>query len=152
MGYRIYGVEISTPMVQHASMVHQQHGMQGGVIEGDIFKLDELLPEIPDLVACIRFAYYFGQESRLKLLHALARASRRYVLIQYKTDETFKGRRNLARQLKSTKPRKNHLLWHFVSRHAIENEFHLANLTPLKICKIGPFSDRVYILAEKKTA
>jgi hypothetical protein len=81
----------------------------------------------------------------VELLKALAAASRRYLLVQYKTLETFKGRFNVARAT-----RKSRIQPHgFCTDEQIREELSAANLNCLLISKISYSSDRVFVLAEK---
>lgn len=143
LGFRVLGVDFSPAMVNYAAQEQRELDLPGVVRLGDAFQLDRVLEEKPDLVACIRFAYYFAPEQRIELLKALARATGRYVLVQYKTADTYKGRRNLARQVAAAKRQKKHLRWHFATLETIGLELAAAGLEVIALRKFGPFSDRV---------
>lgn len=143
-GFHVVGVDLSEPMVDAATTEHRQLGLAGSVLHGDAFHLKGLLAEAPDLVASIRFCYYFGRELRIELLRALAASTRRYVLVQYKTSETFKGMQNLKRHRR----RQPHNAKAHCTAAEIMDEIEAAGLTCLRIAAIGQFSDRVFVLAE----
>lgn len=149
-GYTVYALDISEGMVTASQKAHKAAGLAGKAGLGDVFNLNEVLEENPDLVACIRFVYYFNGADRVKLLRVLAEASRRYVLVQYKTTETIKGQITQARRMsEEEKPNKTHLEQRAVSFDGIIKELKEAGLNPLRIEPIGEFSDRVFVLAEK---
>jgi protein-S-isoprenylcysteine O-methyltransferase Ste14 len=133
-------------MAQAAAQAHQALGIDGSVELGDVFDLAGSLDETPDLVASVRFLYYFHHEQRVRLLHALAAVTGRYVLVQYKTLGTYKGRRNFARRRRF----KPHNAKHFCTNDEIRREIQEAGLSCLAIEPIGPFSDRVFVLAERQ--
>ena len=143
----VTGVDLSDPMVEAARTAHRELKLQGIVLAGDAFSLSEHLKGsgIPDLVASVRFCYYFESAERIELLRSLARASRRYVLVQYKTMETMKGRNNLAR----SKRHKGTVRKYFSRHQDIRNEMREAGLDCLKIQPIGLASDRVFVLGER---
>jgi hypothetical protein len=148
--YTVYAVDISERMVSASQKIHETSGLPGKAAMGDIFKLNEMLEEKPDLVACIRFVYYFNSEDRAKLLQVLSETTSRYVLVQYKTTETIKGQMTLARRSSEVKkPQKTHLEQWAVSYNQIIKEMKQSGLNPLRIQPIGEFSDRVFVLAEK---
>ncbi len=148
--FRVHGVDVSEPMVRAASKMHKDLRLQGSVRQGDAFNLESHLPEEPDIVVSIRFMYYFNHERRIELLKSLAKASRRFVLVQYKTTETLKGQTSQIR--KKIKQRADHLKIHHCSHDEIIEELREAGLIPLHIDPEGEFSDRVYVLAEKPQA
>jgi protein tyrosine phosphatase (PTP) superfamily phosphohydrolase (DUF442 family) len=142
----IIGVELSDPMVEAAGRYLKMLGMGGEVRKGDVFHLRDALPEPVDIVASVRFIYYFERPDRLRALRSLAAASRRYVLVQYKTLETFKGRRNAAHMAKRTGPR---CVKHYCSDDDIRAEFAEAGLRCLCISPISTGSDFTFVLGEK---
>ncbi len=151
--YRVHGVDVSEPMVAAARKMHEREGLEGSVGHGDAFNLAATLPETPDLVASIRFIYYFDPEKRVELLRSLAAASRRYVLTQYKTTETLRGQVTLVQRLEAgDRVRKRHLRQEACSHEQILEEVTRAGLVPLAIEPVGEFSDRVFVLAEKPEA
>ncbi|MBN1899703.1 methyltransferase domain-containing protein [Candidatus Sumerlaeota bacterium] len=152
-GYMVHAVDISERMIEASRKLQETTGVPGTARMGDIFQLNKMLEEKPDLVASIRFLYYFNAEDRIKLLCALASASRRYVLVQYKTTETIKGQITLVRRIsEEKKPQKTHLEQYAVSYNEILVELREAGLALLRIEPIGEFSDRVFVLAEKAEA
>lgn len=140
--FKVHGRDFSGPMAEAAGRLHAQVKLEGTVATGDAFYVKAALPEVPDMVASVRFVYYFEGEQRVRLLRALAAASRRYVLAQFKTSETYKGARNEARASKNRSK-------HFCSNEQMIKEVREAGLIPLRIQPIGEFSDRVFVLAEK---
>jgi len=149
-GYTVLGYDYSDEMVAAAGEALGEYGLEGEVKHADAFKLGELAPASADLVASVRFIYYFDAPSRVELLKSLAAASRRYVLVQYKTTETLKGHMNEARDAARTRrPRPEHLAKSGCSHAQILRELTAAGLVPIRIDPIGELSDRVYVLAEK---
>lgn len=148
--FRVHAVDVSEEMVNASRRLYEQLELEGSVREGDAFNLAQSLDEIPDLVASIRFLYYFDREQRVDLLKAFADATQRYVLVQYKTTETLKGQKGLIRREEPR--RKHHLKTRFASHEEIVDEIQAAGLIPLRIDPVGEFSDRVYVLAEKPQA
>lgn len=143
MGYRVHGRDFSQPMVEAATRLHAELKLEGSVAAGDAFHLQDAVPEMSDLVASVRFVYYFPSEQRVTLLRSLASASRRYVLAQFKTSETYRGRRNEARCRVENRGK------HHCPNAQMLQEIREAGLTPLRVEPIGEFSDRVFVLAEK---
>ncbi|MBX3729822.1 MAG: methyltransferase domain-containing protein [Candidatus Sumerlaeia bacterium] len=148
-GYRVIGLDYSEEMVEASTRLHADLGLEGRVAHANAFELPQI-EEQPDLVASVRFAYYFTPERRIELLESLARASSRYLLVMYKTTETLKGYINEANDREVGKaPRLPHMAKAGCSHHQIVREFAAAGLAVLRIQPIGEFSDRVYVLAEK---
>jgi hypothetical protein len=142
----VLGVELSDPFVEAAGKYLRTLGMGGEVRKGDVFHLREAVGEPVDLVASVRFIYYFERPGRVQVLQSLAAASRRYVLVQYKTLETFKGRRNAAHMSKRTGDR---CVKHYCSDDDIRAEFVEAGLRCLCISPISTGSDFTFVLGEK---
>lgn len=144
-GLAVVGIDCSPPMVVAAAQQHAAMGLRGEVVQGDAFRLTESLPEPPDLVASVRFCYYFGRDQRLALLRSLSAASRRYVLAQYKTGETLRGRkcRQRSRNRHGDEGKK------YCSYAEMREEFAQAGLVCLGIQPIGPWSDRVFVIGRK---
>jgi hypothetical protein len=143
----VIGVELSDPMIAAATQRHAALRLAGEVRKGDVFALRSALGSPADVVASVRFAYYFDRPRRLDLLRALAAASRRWVLVQYKTSQTFKGRRNLASA--AGKSGSGHAPKFFCTYDEIRAECVEAGLKCLAIERISIGSDRVFVLAEK---
>lgn len=141
----VTGIDLSTEMLGAAQTAHQKHNLHGRVMAGNAFELSGLGLEPADMVICVRFCYYFDESTRLELLASLASVSKRYLLIQYKTSETLKGKRNRKRQRGAGSFKK-----FFNTQSEIEREIATAGFRCLKIAPIGMFSDRVYVLAEKQ--
>jgi len=136
----VIGVELSDPMVEAAGRRLRALRIPGEVRKGDAFRLREVLGEPADLVASVRFCYYFDRPDRVRLLRALAAASRRYVLVQYKTLRTPKGRRNAVGR---RTPK------YYCSDEEVRAELAEAGLGPRKIVPISWASDFTFVLAEK---
>jgi predicted TPR repeat methyltransferase len=143
----VIGVELSDPMVAAAKQYHAAMKLAGSVRKGDVFTLRSSLDCPADLVASVRFAYYFQRPRRLDVLRALAAASRRWVLVQYKTSQTFKGRRNLARAARKSAAGRAPKF--FCTYDEIRAECAEAGLKCLAIERISIGSDRVFVLAER---
>ena len=147
---RVHGVDVSGPMVEASREEHARLGLQGDAGPGDAFHLGEHLEEPVDVVASVRFIYYFDRARRVELLRSLASASRRWVLVQYKTNETLKGSQNQVREHSAGGRRS--FLRHFGSRDEIFTEIREAGLIPVRFEPIGEFSDRAFVLARKPYA
>ena len=146
-GLEIIGAELSAEMADSARQWIRKHNVPGRVETTDAFELGIQKDQV-DLVASVRFLYYFDDERRIDLLNSLARFSRRYLLLQYKTTETWKGRRNASR------PSVDHggpFEKRFVSNRRIEWELARSDLNILSIETISRFSDRLFVAAEKNT-
>jgi hypothetical protein len=139
----VLGVELSDVMVEAARRRHGHLKMAGEVCKGDAFHLRQAIREPADVVASVRFCYYFDRAGRVQLLRSLAAASRRYVLVQYKTTETPKGRQKAARASQRRLPKQ------FCSNVEIREELAEAGLKGLCFSPIGWMSDRTFVLAEK---
>jgi predicted TPR repeat methyltransferase len=143
----IIGVELSDPMVAAAKQLHAAMKLTGDVRKGDAFTLRSSLDAPVDVVASVRFIYYFDRPQRLELLRALASASRRWILVQYKTSQTFKGRRSLADEPGKSRPGRS--TKYFCTDDEIRAECAEAGLKCLAIERINLGSDRLFVLAEK---
>ena len=108
--------------------------------------MKDFLNDIPDLVISVRFVYYLNREERIEFIKALLATSRRYVLIQYKTTETYKGWINVRRH--KTKDRLYPKQFCLYSQ--IIEELSEAGANILQVVPISQFSDRVFISAEKR--
>jgi SAM-dependent methyltransferase len=145
LGLTVVGVDCSAPMVAAATLCHRKAELRGQVLRGDAFRLKESLSETVDLVASVRFCYYFHRDQRTALLRALATASRRYVLVQYKTWETLRGRRNQRRTLS----RHGADGKQYCSYAEMREEFRQAGLEGVRVEPIGPWSDRAFVMGWK---
>ncbi len=140
LGVTILCVDSSPEMVAAAENRIAEVRASGRAIEARAEDLVGIALPQPDLVASVRFIYYFDRESRLRLLRAFAAATRRFVLVQYKTSETPKGRRNAARE------RHDRV---YLTRAEIEGELAAADLRVRAFHPISRFSDRAFVLAER---
>ena len=142
-GLSVIGMDLSPPMVEAATKLHAVMGLPGRVGKADAFNFEAELKESVDLAASVRFAYYFEGPKRVELMRSLATVAKRYVLVQYKSSETFKGRRNEAKSKGNDRSK-------FHTQHAtIVEDMRAAGLMPLRVEPIGEFSDRVYAIAQK---
>jgi SAM-dependent methyltransferase len=143
--YSVYACDLSEEMVEYASKIHSDLGLVGSVTAGDAF---EGLPGSPsqavDLIACVRFAYYFESEERIALLRALALRTGRYLLVQYKTNHTWRGSRHDRHFRDQGRYSK-----HFTTVEQALGELREAGLSPLRVEPISEFSDRMFIIAER---
>jgi len=144
-GWVVTGVDLSAPMVEAAAGWQAQAQVPWRTARGDAFRLREATGTTADLVACVRFCYYFGQARRIELLRSLALASRQYVLVQYKTWETCRGARTCRRT------RRKHGLAgkQFCSYAEIAREVEAAGLQCVRIQPVGFLSDRVFVAARQ---
>jgi len=97
-------------------------------------------------VTSVRFCYYFDRSGRIALLRSLAAASRRYVLVQYKTAETLRGQKTFSRTQGKKIPYQPK---QFCTYEEMRREIEEAGLKCMRIKLISQASDRVFILAEK---
>ncbi|MBK8208289.1 MAG: class I SAM-dependent methyltransferase [Planctomycetes bacterium] len=142
-GFKIIGMDFSEQMVEAALKRHQQMHLPGRVQHGDAFRFEAPPEGSPELVASVRFVYYFEPDERVALMKSLANASSHYVLIQFKSAETWKGQRNAARSKAKARGKR------FCTNEQILKEVADAGLTTLRLQPIGEFSDRAFLLAEK---
>ena len=140
-GYETYAVELSKDFIPAAKREHQDQNLKGEVIHGDAFKLPEVLPHKVDCVVSVRFLYYFDKNERMQLLKKLAEASNKYVLVQYKSLETRKGKKKYQESLKKERRGK-----HFMSHAEMREEVEAAGLRCLKVVPISNASDRVFVI------
>ncbi len=140
----VSGIDLSDEMLGEASNRHRKLNLNGMMKKGNAFELASHMEEYADLVSCVRFCYYFDAKKRQDLLASLKSASKRYIIVQYKTSETPKSRRNQKRVRPSSRPAK-----YFCHPDQIANEIAQAGLLCKKIVPIGMFSDRAFVLAEK---
>lgn len=141
--FRVEALDLSPPMVEAARIRHGELGLAGSVRRADAFAVGEVLAEPPDLIACVRFLYYFKCVERHALLRHLAGATRRYLLLQYKTLETPRGRRHGIHEQRRGGARTFH------TNQDILEELERAELRCLRIEAISSASDRAYVLAER---
>jgi hypothetical protein len=147
-GLRVIGVELSEDFVRHARAELARLGLDGEIVHGDAFRLAEYPPSRQaQLIASVRFIYYFERTRRIELLRGLAATGAPYLLTQYKTRESWRGRRNLAAPRSAGGPYAKA----FVSNEEIRSEFTEAGIECLRIESISRFSDRVYAVARNRT-
>jgi SAM-dependent methyltransferase len=143
-GYRIIGVDLSDQMVEAARRDRADSGRGDTVVKGDAFDLkDSVSGDRPNLIASVRFFYYFMRDKRIELLRAMAAASPRYLLLQYKTAETRKGKREM-RKIAKIKPTSHK---QYCSNQEIREELEAAGLECINIVPISQASDRIFVLA-----
>ena len=144
--FDVYGVDLSDSMVTAAKNEHSRLNLNGSVHCGDVFRMKDFLNDIPDLVISVRFVYYLNRQERIEFIKTLLATSRRYVLMQYKTTETYKGWINVRRH--KTKDRLYPKQFCLYSQ--IKEELNEAGANILQVVPISQFSDRVFISAEKR--
>jgi SAM-dependent methyltransferase len=138
-GMTVLGLDRSPAMGVAGRSRLVELGARGHVMRATVEDLDRLgLPRV-DLVASVRFVYYFDARARVALLERLARRSARWLLVQYKTNDTWKGRRNQRRGRNQGK--------HFLSHTEIRRELGAAGLTLVAFEPHGSLSDRALALA-----
>lgn len=144
-GYRITGIDVSDPMVEAAQKLCRTLGPQNRAIKGDAFVLKNVPGQRDiDLVASIRFFYYFNKERRIRLLKKMAGLSRKYLLVQYKTTETRKGRREV-KKIEGIRE----IAKQYCSNEEIRDELTAARLECVRIVPISQASDRIFVSARK---
>lgn len=141
--FNLIGADFSDEMVEAAYDKRSDMNIPGRILKADAFHLNEDVTEKPDLVVSIRFCYYFDRSTRIQLLRSFAQVSRKYVLVQYKTPTTIKGRITFFKSLHSKNPKQ------FCANKDIISEIKEAGLIPLRLVLKGDSSDRAYVLAQK---
>ena len=142
-GFGTIGVDLSDEMVEAARLRKIDLDIPGKVLKADAFCLHDVLSEKPDLVTSIRFFYYFDRPQRIQLLRSFTAATRKYVLVQYKTAATLKGR------MTSASPRHNRCAKRYCCYESMVAEMQEAGLVCLRVVPKGHTSDRVFVLAQK---
>ena len=132
-------MDLSESMVDAARKNVADSGCPGEVLHGDIFSLPSLLKEVPDLVASVRFLYYFQREKRLELLRQMRSVCGTGLLVQYKTTDTLRGRRTFARGQRRSKTAP-----YYATVEEIREELAECGLKDIRVRPIGQLSDRVY--------
>jgi ubiquinone/menaquinone biosynthesis C-methylase UbiE len=142
-GYRVIAADISDPMIEAAGKKFKQSNLEGRVIKCNAFDLRDSLQENEvELIASIRFFYYFKRDKRIELLKTMAEVSRKYLLVQYKTWETRKGRLN-QKIIGAYKQ--------FCSIEEILEELKVARLDCITILPTSPSgTDRVFVMARNR--
>jgi predicted TPR repeat methyltransferase len=139
-GYRVISADLSDPMVEAARKMHQRLNLEGRVIKCNAFTLKNTVKKgEPDLIASVRFLYYFKSTDRIGLLKTMAEVSRKYLLVQYKTVETWRGQKK-SKMAYSGKE--------FCSHREIREELQAAGLDCIRIVPIAQSSDRVFVMAK----
>jgi hypothetical protein len=130
-------------MIGAAGNMLKHLSLEGRVIECNAFTLKNCLKEDEvDLIASVRFFYYFEKNKRIELLGAMGELSRKYLLVQYKTRERRKGRLNLKRVGSNTQR---------CSMEEIKEELRVARLDCIKILAAAPAgSDRIFVMAANR--
>ena len=82
--------------------------------------------------------YYFKKNWRIELLKTMAEVSRKYLLVQYKTRETRKGKMKFGKGYSGKE---------FCSQEEILEELQVAGLNCIRIVPISQASDRVFVMA-----
>ena len=144
-GWAVTGMDLSEEMVQASRALHQSLALDGSVRHHNAF---EEYPGAFDIVASVRFIYYFERAERVRLIQSLASMSNRYLLLQYKTSETRKGAINARKPLNAKVAYRKYHCTH----QEIVDEISEAGLLLLGIECISHSSDRVFVIAEKPRA
>ena len=141
-GYGVIGADLSHPMVEAGKKMHRQLGLEGRVMKCNAFTLGDSLKENEvDLVVSVRFLYYFKRNKRIELLKTMAEVSRKYLLVQYKTTETRKGRQKGKHPFSGK---------YFCSNEEILEELKAADLDCITIVPISQASDRAFVMARNR--
>jgi SAM-dependent methyltransferase len=148
-GLRIRGVDLSRPFLREAKARAEDLGADADLSHGDAFRLSEVLGRPADLVASVRFIYYFDHPTRVRLLRTLSRASRGFLLLQYKTLDTPKGRRNLDLTRGSGREAGRRWAKHYCTAADIARDLRAAELEEVRRSTIAFSSDKVFVLARR---
>ncbi|MBL8896503.1 MAG: class I SAM-dependent methyltransferase [Planctomycetes bacterium] len=146
-GLSVLGIELSAPMAERAERERAALELPGRVEIGDAFDASAAHGRA-DLVACLRFAYYFSPVQRRDLLAALQSRSHRYLLIQYRVGNGVLGRWKSARAVVRMQRRATRAK-HACPWEEIRPELESAGWSVLRMRRQSPLSDRVLILAER---
>ncbi len=143
-GYRVIGSDISREMMEVG--LRERVGAKGllGFVQSDA----EHLPfpdDAVDCVLCIRFFLHVDGPTRVRILREMKRASRRWVLVDYRHRYTLRWALWRTRQaLGRTSER-----FERVTRAQIEDEIEAAGLKLVKVVPVElAFSDKWIVLAE----
>ena len=146
-GYEIVGSDISMEMLQKAASIPD--GRQPN-IRGYLQANGEKLPLRDgslDCVVCIRFMMHVDPETRVRILREFNRVSRRWVIVDYRHNYTFRyvlthtfGKLGLGRTPLSR-----------VSTAGLHEEFRQAGLRIIEIIRVSTplLSDKWVVLAER---
>jgi SAM-dependent methyltransferase len=147
-GLGILGVDVSPSMAAAAARALSGGIGAGEVRVGDAFALPLANQERVDLVACLRFVYYFDAVARVRLFEEFHRVSKRYLLVQFKDGGTVAERHRAARRRRRAERRstKGKLA---CTRETLASELRSAGFRLLSIERVHPLTDRAYALAEK---
>ncbi|MBL8899661.1 MAG: class I SAM-dependent methyltransferase [Planctomycetes bacterium] len=147
-GLGILGVDVSPSMAAAAARSLSGGIGAGEVRVGDAFALPLAAGEHVDLVACLRFVYYFDAAARARLFDEFHRVSKRYLLVQFKDGGTLAERYRAARRRQRAERRvtKGKLA---CTRETLASELRAAGFRLLSIERVHPLTDRAYALAEK---
>jgi SAM-dependent methyltransferase len=138
-GLAIVGVDASPQMVDAARAELRRLGLDAEQArQGNALDLGRIVATRPQLVASVRFLYYFGRQERRALIEAFKAASSRYLLLQLRTRDTWKGRRS-SRQ---------HPERAYHTRAEVFAELEGAGLRVLAVRGLGWFSDRCFVMSE----
>jgi hypothetical protein len=145
--YEVIGADLSDPMFEAAGKMFKHLNLEGRVIKCNAFTLKNSLKENEaDLIASVRFFYYFKKDKRIELLKTMGEVSRKYLLVQYKTMETRKGRQKFKKVSSSDSPFPIQLC----SSEEILEELKVACLDCIKIVPISQASERVFVMATNR--
>jgi hypothetical protein len=146
----VVAFDLAEEMVAAARSCHEDLALDGEVAKADAFELVAQMPKRVDLVACVRFAYYFDRDSRVELWRALADVSERHILVQFKVSGSLRGKmQSVRRALRPKRRRARRHPRHVLTRQEIEQEVALAGLRLVRFVRAGMFSNSAYALAEK---
>jgi cyclopropane fatty-acyl-phospholipid synthase-like methyltransferase len=146
-GYKVVGADASDRMTEAAGNVFKRLNLEGRIMKCNAFTLKNSLKEDEvDLIASVRFFYYFKRDERIELLKTMGEVSRKYLLVQYKTMETKKGKQRFKEVSSSNHPSPIQLC----SSEEILEELRLASLDCIKIVPISQASERVFVGAANR--
>jgi SAM-dependent methyltransferase len=146
-GYKVLGADLSDRMIEAAGNRLKHLNLEGKVLKCNAFTLKNSLKEDEvDLIASVRFFYYFKRDKRIELLKTMGGISRKYLLVQYKTTETRKGRQRSKKVSSSNLPP----IIELCSSEEILEELNLAGLDCIKIVPISQASERVFVGAANR--
>lgn len=146
--YRVVGADLSEEMLEAGRRRLQGRRGLAGLVRCDIRQLP-FRERVFDLVVCMRFIYYFDARQRAELIRSMSRLTRRWLILQYRLQETVPS-----------------FLWKLRHRAGITSRDRSRRCLPvreirreleaaagLRVVRVRPvsvfFSDRAYVLCAR---
>jgi ubiquinone/menaquinone biosynthesis C-methylase UbiE len=144
-GYTVLGSDISYEMIEKASEASTDTDGVFGFVQADVERLP-LRGRSADCIVCIRFMLHVRRSARIRILTEFRRVSRRWVIVDYRHQHTFRYQIYRFRRFMGFEPKR---LPNRVARSDMEQEFRSAGLSVRKVIPVTRiFSDKWIVLAE----